>query len=225
MGTAIVETPSGEEITVTYEGQKTEEEILQLANEQLRLRALETLLGRDDEVAEDKVPAVITPERKPATVRDEVAGAMARPFIGALGLGQDIVNLSYQNMGLLGDALGIEDDDKLVSDELVNKLKRKVADGVASVASADTRFTGLGFQDQITAIKNNEEFLYIPSKYAHGYLTLTSNTIVTYLVKGEYNPESEHSIVWDTIPSIKKIVDSHLQGCTIWLSDKDRLGK
>ena len=72
---------------------------------------------------------------------------------------------------------------------------------------------------------NNEEFLYIPSKYAHGYLTLTSNTIVTYLVKGEYNPESEHSIVWDTIPSIKKIVDSHLQGCTIWLSDKDRLGK
>tara|TARA_B100000131_G_scaffold322565_1_gene377005 strand:+ start:3640 stop:4098 length:459 start_codon:yes stop_codon:yes gene_type:complete len=72
---------------------------------------------------------------------------------------------------------------------------------------------------------NNEEFLYIPSKYAHGYLTLTPNTIVTYLVKGEYNPESEHSIVWDTIPSIKKIVDSHLQGCTIWLSDKDRLGK
>ena len=160
MGTATVETPSGEEITVTYEGQKTEEEILQLANEQLRLRALETLLGRDDEVAEDKVPAVITPERKPATTREEVAGAMARPFIGALGLGQDIVNLSYQNMGLLGDALGIEDDDKLVSDELVNKLKRKVADGVASVASADTRFTGLGFQDQITAIKNNEEFLY-----------------------------------------------------------------
>jgi len=174
MGKAIVETPSGEEITVTYEGQKTEEEILQLASEQIRLRALETLLGRDDEVAEDKVPAVITPERKPATVRDEVAGAMARPFIGALGLGQDIVNLSYQNMGLLGDALGIEDDDKLVSDELVNKLKRKVADGVASVASADTRFTGLGFQDQITAIKNNEEFLYnedIPPIQSESFLT------------------------------------------------------
>ena len=160
MGTAIVETPSGEEITVTYEGQKTEEEILQLASEQIRLRALETLLGRDDEVAEDKVPAVITPERKPATVRDEVAGAMARPFIGALGLGQDIVNLSYQNMGVLGDALGIEDDDKLVSDELVNKLKRKVADGVASVASADQRFFRPGVSEDIRAIKNKEVFAY-----------------------------------------------------------------
>ena len=72
---------------------------------------------------------------------------------------------------------------------------------------------------------NNDEMLFIPNNYAHGYLTLEPNTIVTYLVKGKYNPDSEHSIVWQTIPKVKNIIDSHLKGCTVWISDKDRVGK
>ena len=50
---------------------------------------------------------------------------------------------------------------------------------------------------------DDTKFLHIPNNYAHGYLTLTENTIVTYLVKGRYNPDSEHSIVWNTIPKVK----------------------
>ena len=80
-------------------------------------------------------------------------------------------------------------------------------------------FRKKGFND------TNTEFLYIPKKYAHGYLTLSEDTIVTYLVKGEYNPDSEHSIVWDSIPEVKKIVDDCTQGCQISISDKDRIGK
>jgi len=72
---------------------------------------------------------------------------------------------------------------------------------------------------------DDTEFLYIPSRYAHGYLTLTPNTIVTYLVKGGWNPESEHSIVWNTIPEVKNIIDDELQGCQVWISDKDKVGK
>lgn len=72
---------------------------------------------------------------------------------------------------------------------------------------------------------DNTEMLYIPDTYAHGYLTLEENTIVTYLVKGEYNPNSEHSIVWNTIPEVKNIINEHLQGCKMWVSDKDREGK
>lgn len=71
----------------------------------------------------------------------------------------------------------------------------------------------------------NDEFLFVPNNYAHGYLTLESNTIVTYLVKGRYNPDSEHSMVWKTIPKVKNIVDDYLQGCNIWISDKDKVGK
>ena len=71
----------------------------------------------------------------------------------------------------------------------------------------------------------NDEFLFVPNNYAHGYLTLEPNTIVTYLVKGRYNPDSEHSMVWKTIPKVKNIIDDYLQGCTIWISDKDTVGK
>ena len=53
---------------------------------------------------------------------------------------------------------------------------------------------------------NNTKFLFIPDNYAHGFLTLEDDTIVTYLVSGEYNPTSEHSIVWDTIPNVKKVI-------------------
>ena len=80
--------------------------------------------------------------------------------------------------------------------------------------------------DEVFTFKiDNSEMLYIPNTYAHGYLTLEPNTIVAYLVKGKYNPDSEHSIIWKTIPKVKNIVDDYLQGYQIWISDKDRLGK
>lgn len=70
--------------------------------------------------------------------------------------------------------------------------------------------------------------LVVDKKYAHGYLTLEPNTIFTYAVQGEYNPESEHSIVWSDIPSLKEVILSHTQrGSRIKMviSDKDRKGK
>ena len=48
-----------------------------------------------------------------------------------------------------------------------------------------------------------DEFLYVPDTQAHGYCTLTPNTVVIYLVKGDYAPHSEHSIPWHTIQEIK----------------------
>ena len=72
---------------------------------------------------------------------------------------------------------------------------------------------------------DDSEILFIPNNYAHGYLTLEPNTIVTYLVKGKYNPDSEHSIVWNTIPKVKNIIDDYLQGSEVCISDKDRIGK
>ena len=72
---------------------------------------------------------------------------------------------------------------------------------------------------------NNEETLYIPPTYAHGYLTLEPNTIVVYLVEGEYNPDSEHSIVWDSIPEVKESVEEYLDGWDIHISEKDEVGK
>jgi dTDP-4-dehydrorhamnose 3,5-epimerase-like enzyme len=49
-------------------------------------------------------------------------------------------------------------------------------------------------------------------------------TIVTYMVKGEYNPNSEHSIVWHTIDEVKKVILDNIEGELI-ISDKDNEGK
>ena len=72
---------------------------------------------------------------------------------------------------------------------------------------------------------DNSEFLFVPNNYAHGYLTLEPNTTVVYLVKGKYNPDTEHSMVWKTIPKVKNIMDDYLNGCNVWISDKDEVGK
>ena len=73
---------------------------------------------------------------------------------------------------------------------------------------------------------DNSDILFIPNNYAHGYLTLEPNTIVTYLVKGKYNPDSEHSIVWKTIPKVKNLIVDIVEDINmLHISDKDMEGK
>ena len=71
--------------------------------------------------------------------------------------------------------------------------------------------------------KNNS--LLITDDYAHGFLTLEPNTIFTYLVKGRYNPENEHSIVWNTVPQVKSIIELYTTEDKLTISKKDKLNK
>lgn len=79
--------------------------------------------------------------------------------------------------------------------------------------------------ETFSILLNSEEGLLVDSNFAHGYLTLEDNTIVTYLVEGEYNPNSERSIVWSTIPEIKEAVLKYCKEQEIIISDKDKNGK
>jgi dTDP-4-dehydrorhamnose 3,5-epimerase len=72
---------------------------------------------------------------------------------------------------------------------------------------------------------NPDNELLITSNYAHGFLTLEPNTIFTYLVSGDYNPKSERSIVWDTIPAIKSIINYTIRDNKLTISEKDKIGK
>ena len=65
--------------------------------------------------------------------------------------------------------------------------------------------------------------VYLHDGYAHGFLTLEPNTIVVYLVKGDYSPESEHSIVWETVPEVKEIINQYTD--KVIISEKDEKGK
>ena len=72
---------------------------------------------------------------------------------------------------------------------------------------------------------NLNEFLFVPNTHAHGFLTLEDNTIVTYLVKGRYDLESEHSIVWNEIEDVKRLVETYIGDKQLIISEKDVLGK
>lgn len=99
--------------------------------------------------------------------------------------------------------------------KLVKVIQGKVLDILYNLNTGQVEFYELD--------KDNE--LYIADNYAHGFLTLEPDTIFTYLVKGEYNPKSEHSIVWDSIPEIKKTVLEYTKGISLTISDKDKIGK
>lgn len=67
--------------------------------------------------------------------------------------------------------------------------------------------------------------VYIPSDKAHGFLTLEPNTIVAYLVNGEYNPNSEHSIVWSSHEELNDLITKTIVDHKLTISEKDALGK
>ena len=72
---------------------------------------------------------------------------------------------------------------------------------------------------------DNQNAILSPNTKAHGFLTLEPNTIVCYLVDNKYAPGYEHSIVWNTIPEVEKIVKSYAGDNMLTISEKDTIGK
>ena len=66
--------------------------------------------------------------------------------------------------------------------------------------------------------------VYCPVGYAHGFITLDTNTIIQYFVDNEYNKESENSIFWNSIPDILETierVDPRFRAEELTISSKD----
>ncbi|MDL2260031.1 dTDP-4-dehydrorhamnose 3,5-epimerase [Deltaproteobacteria bacterium OttesenSCG-928-K17] len=62
--------------------------------------------------------------------------------------------------------------------------------------------------------------VFVPEGFAHGYLTLSPETIVTYKVNNYYAPESEGGVIWN---DAKLAINWPLAGNAPILSDKDLL--
>lgn len=99
--------------------------------------------------------------------------------------------------------------------KLVKVIQGKVLDIIYNLTTKQVKTYEL--------TKDND--LFISSEYAHGFLTLEPNTIFTYLVSGEYNPDSEHSIVWNTIPEVESIIKNYIGSSKLTISEKDKIGK
>lgn len=68
--------------------------------------------------------------------------------------------------------------------------------------------------------------VFIPKTHAHGFLTLSSNTVVVYMIDDIYNPEFERSLVWKDIPEVYNVVMDYVPNENqLIISEKDKLGK
>jgi dTDP-4-dehydrorhamnose 3,5-epimerase-like enzyme len=45
------------------------------------------------------------------------------------------------------------------------------------------------------------------------------------MVEGEYNPQSEHSIVWSDNTKVSEVIKSYIGNNKLTISEKDKLGK
>jgi dTDP-4-dehydrorhamnose 3,5-epimerase len=68
--------------------------------------------------------------------------------------------------------------------------------------------------------------LYVPKRFAHGFLALQEDTIIQYLVDNDYSPKTEMSFDWNSIPMIKESILTEVgDSNNLYLSPKDMLGE
>lgn len=97
----------------------------------------------------------------------------------------------------------------------IKVIQGSIVDFAVDLKTGDAEFLAMGSDDAVL----------IPNDKAHGFLTLEPNTIVAYLVNGEYSPESEHSIVWTDNEKVKEVVNFFRKGNPLTISEKDLVGK
>jgi dTDP-4-dehydrorhamnose 3,5-epimerase len=97
----------------------------------------------------------------------------------------------------------------------VKVIKGSIIDFAYDMKSKELKHMKLGINDAVLIEKN----------LVHGFLTLEPDTIVTYMVKGAYNPSQEKSIPWNAIPELHKIISNLVKEEQLVISEKDKEGK
>ena len=97
----------------------------------------------------------------------------------------------------------------------VKVIKGSIIDFIYDLKTKEVDFIKID-ENSAVLIENNK---------AHGFITLEPETIVNYFVDDEYNPNSERSIVWNTIPEIKSEIYKIIGESELVISEKDSKGK
>jgi dTDP-4-dehydrorhamnose 3,5-epimerase len=99
--------------------------------------------------------------------------------------------------------------------KLVRVLSGRVLDVVVDIRRDSAEF-GKWLSLELTAERFNQ--IYVPTGFAHGFITLEPNCVVAYKVSSPYAAHAEASIRWND-PTLA--IDWQLNGRSPTLSDKD----
>jgi len=78
--------------------------------------------------------------------------------------------------------------------KLVSVLKGEILDIAVDIRKNSNTFGK--YQSFILSDKNFKQ-IWIPKNFAHGFLSLTSNTIVNYKCTDFYDPKDQNTIIWN----------------------------
>ena len=78
--------------------------------------------------------------------------------------------------------------------KLISVIKGEILDIVVDIRK-DSRTFGK-YQSFILSQKNSKQ-LWVPKNFAHGFLSLSSNTIVNYKCTDFYDPDDQATIAWN----------------------------
>lgn len=139
-----------------------------------------------------------------------------RDFLKEVGLDIAFVqdNHSHSVQGVLR---GLHYQVKQPQGKLVSVIRGKIFDVVVDLRQGSSTF---GKWESFELSEENRKQLWIPSGFAHGFLTLSKSADVLYKTTDYYAPEYERTILWND----PEIAIQWPEGCEVKLSEKDRVG-
>jgi dTDP-4-dehydrorhamnose 3,5-epimerase len=112
-------------------------------------------------------------------------------------------------------------EDPHAQTKLVKVISGRILDFVLDMRPESEDYGKVFFFD----VSQDKE-VYIPKGFAHAFLTLEDNTVVSYLIDEDYMPSKEKCIKWN---SVKEVVDyfekNNLTNVDIIISEKDLNGE
>jgi dTDP-4-dehydrorhamnose 3,5-epimerase len=120
----------------------------------------------------------------------------------------------------LGTFRGMHFQEPFSQSKLINVIDGEIIDFVI-----DLRKHSLTYGDVTSYKVNRNSALYVPKGFAHGFLTLSENTIVQYLVDDIWAKDCEHIINPFSVEKIKNEVSKIIETSNVIMSDKDINGQ
>ena len=103
--------------------------------------------------------------------------------------------------------------------KLIKVITGEIADFVVDIREDSPEYMKL----HVFEMRPGDE-LIVPRGYAHGFITMDTNTVVQYLVDNVYSPQNEGVLSYKEIPELEKRI-KYVFGGGLTIHDKDLITK